>query len=157
MISPSDDVSRSSAVARRVMALTCSLLCGCAVVGDISYSAAFRTSMEDASKLSTDDLRQLQQIQLYSSGTGLTYMSAGQVEGISCKLSAGLMWRWKPALSEPNGNTPEEAAMMQLKIKALRAGGNAIVMPVCSHTEGLDLGNNCFDSWICVGEAILTK
>lgn len=151
------DASRLGAVTRSIMALSCSLLCGCAVVGDISYTAAFRTIIEDASKLSTDDLRQLQQIKLYSSGTSLTHTSVGQVKGISCKLSAGLMWRWKPALSEPNGNTPEEAAMMQLKIKALRAGGNAIVLPLCSHTEGVDLGNNCFESWICAGEAILTK
>jgi hypothetical protein len=140
-----------------LIVLTCSLLCGCAALGDIAYSAAFRTTIEDASKLSTDEFRQLQQIQLYTSGAGLAYTSTGQVKGISCKLSAGLAWRWRPALSEPNGKTPEEAAMVQLKIKALRAGGNAIASPVCSHNEGLDWANNCFESWICVGEAIRTQ
>jgi hypothetical protein len=161
----------------------CSLLCGCAAIVagvgaaagagaavgigaaavDSVYSGAFRIEIEDASKLSADELRQLEDVQLYGSDEGLSYTSIGQVRSLSCKLSGPVLfpelffwakWRWHPALSETNGRTPEDAAKMQLKIKALRAGANAIVSSTCTHNESVDWGNNCFESWICTGNAV---
>jgi hypothetical protein len=132
------------------------------VVGGAVYSAAFRIEIEDASKLSADELRQLEDVQFYSSDEGLTYTSIRQVRSLSCKTSGSVAfpeffwakWRWLPDLSETNGKTPEDAAKTQLKIKALRAGGNAVLSSTCTHNESIDWGNNCFESWICIGDAV---
>ena len=150
--------ARGRAVVGIVVILGCPLLGGCAAIaGDAAYSAAFRTKIEDPSQLPTDELRQLELVQLYNSDQGLSYVSKGRVAGLSCKLSIAPLipvWVWKPALSELNGKTPEDAAMTQLKIKALKSGGNAVLSPTCTHKDGLDWGNNCFESWMCVGHAI---
>ncbi len=137
-----------------VVVLGCAPLSGCALVaGDIAdagYNAAFRTKIEDTATLSADELRDLTRVQIYSANTGLTYTSVGQIESLSCRETT----RWIPALSEINGRTPEEAAMTQLKVKAIKAGGNAILAPTCVHHSKMDWGNNCFASWICTGVAI---
>ncbi len=142
-------------MAQVTMILGCSLLGGCASIAgltvDAAYSAAFRARIESASGLSPDELQQLQTLRFYSTDKGLAYTSIGQVQGISCKAT---VWLWIPNLSELNGRTPQEAAMMQLKIKAVRAGGNAILSSACSHSESIDWANNCWESWTCVGEAI---
>jgi hypothetical protein len=133
------------------------LLCGCAIVGDAAYSGAFRIKTEDASNLSSDELHQLQQVDLYNSGTVLAYRSVAQVNGLACKLSVAPLipvWTWRPPLSELNGSTPEQVAMTQMKIRALRSGANAVLSPVCVHSERLDWANNCFESWVCKGQAI---
>ena len=144
-------------MARGLAVLSISLQCGCAAVGDAAYSAALRIKTEDASGLSAAELRRLGQVQVHSSGKALAYVSVAHVNGLACKLSVAPLipvWVWKPPLSEPNGSTPEQVAMTQLKIRALRSGGNAVLAPVCVHHDGLDWANNCFESWICNGEAI---
>ena len=78
--------------------------------------------------------------------------------GLSCKLTAALLvfkWVWTPELNEGNGLTPQAAALTQLRIKALLSGANAVVAPSCKRSEGLDWGNNCFESWRCTGQAYL--
>lgn len=145
-------------MARAMVGLAMIASSGCAAIGgDVAYSAIFRISIEDASSLSADELQELRQIKLYSSDKVVTYVSKGEVKGLSCKLSIAPLipiWHWKPAMSERNGSTPEEVAMTQLKIKALRAGGNAVLSTACSHNDGLDWGNNCFESWTCAGKAV---
>ena len=141
---------------RGILVLTCSLLGGCAFVGGIAvdaiYTAAFRTKIEDASDLSPNELRQLEQIPLYNADTGLIYRPVGQVNGLSCY--ASVLLGWTPALSELNGRTPQEAAIKQLRIQAMRAGANAVLNSTCLHYESIDWANNCWESWICVGDAI---
>jgi hypothetical protein len=136
--------------ARGVILVGCSLLGGCIHTADNLYNAAFRTEIADTSTLSADDLEQLLKVHVYISDKELVLASIGQMEGISCRETTG----WNPPLSPVNGWTPEAAAMTQLKLKVLRAGGNAIVSPTCVHHEGIDWRNNCFDSWTCAGKAV---
>jgi len=139
---------------RGVVVLGCLLVGGCALmaadVGETVYTAAFRTEIEDTSALSADELQQLLHIKIYRADPGVAYTSIGPTHGISCRETT----RWVPELSDVNGRTPEEGAMTQLKVKAMKAGGNAILAPTCVHHSKVDWGNNCFASWICTGEAV---
>lgn len=141
-------------VSRGACVLGCSMLSGCALmVGDIAddaYTAAFRTDMVDTSALSPDELQQLPRVQSYGTDAGVAYASLGQFEGLSCRETI----RWVPVLSETNGLTPEAVAMTQLKVKAIKAGGDAIRAPTCVYRSTMDWKNNCFASWVCSGEAI---
>jgi hypothetical protein len=111
------------------------LTSGCAGFGQV----------ERIDDLSVTQLQQLQEIKLYDSPEALNYVSLGKIKGISCKGSAF------------SGNTEKEAAITQLKIKALKVDSNAILYTTCSHDSSVDWGNNCWDSWVCVGEAIRLK
>lgn len=106
-------------------------LSGCAGFGQV----------ERVSDLSTDQLRQVHNIKVYDNDQGLKFKSLGQIKGLSCKGSAF------------SGNSMQEAAMIQLKIKAIKVNANAILYPTCSHDASVDWGNNCWDSWVCVGDA----
>jgi hypothetical protein len=113
--------------------------------------------IEDGSSLSSDDWRQLQSVRFYTSGKGLVYGTVAQVSGLACKLSVAPLdpvWVWKPPLSESNGSSPEQVAMTQLKIRAVRSGANAVLSTVCVHNDALDWANNCFESWVCKGQAV---
>jgi len=132
---------------------------GCAVVADAAYSAAFRTTFVDATKLSAEELQQLSAIQFREARNELFYVSRGKVTGLACSGSVAPLvpvFVWTPPLSEVNGRTPREVAMTQLKIKALKLGANAVLSPSCVHHEIVDWGNNCFESWACKGEAVQT-
>jgi len=132
---------------------------GCAVVGDAAYSAAFRTTFVDVAKLSAEELRQLDAIQVREAREELVYVSRGKVTGLACSLSVAPLvpvFFWTPPLSEVNGRTPKEAAMTQMKGKALKLGANAVLSPSCVHHDIVDWGNNCFESWACTGEAVQT-
>lgn len=111
------------------------LLAGCAGLGQV----------ERVSDLSMDQLKQMHDIKLYGSAEGIQYKSMGKVKGLSCKGSA-----W-------SGGSKEEAAMTQLKMKAVKAGANAIFYPTCSHDASVDWGNNCWESVVCVGEAAIVE
>lgn len=108
---------------------------GCAGFGQV----------ERVSDLSMEQLKQMRGIQLYESDQGLKYTSYGRIKGISCKGSA-----W-------SGGTKEDAAMTQLKIKAIKVRANGILYPTCSHDVSVDWGNNCWESWVCVGEAVAVE
>jgi hypothetical protein len=152
-------VTTNSVPIRGIVVLGCAVLNGCAVIGSAVgltvgaiYTAASRIRIEDASGLSTDDLRQLQQVRFYNTDNDLIYTSVGHVKGLSCKADA--LRGWIPDLSELNGRTPEEAAKTQLRIQAMRAGANAVLNPICLHNESADWPNNCWQSWVCEGQAI---
>lgn len=115
----------------RIGIIVCLILSGCAGLGQI----------ERVSDLSTDQLRQVHNIKLPENDTGLKYKSLGQIKGISCKGSKN------------SGDAKEEAAIMQLKIKAVKINANAILYSTCSHDASVDWSNNCWESWVCVGEA----
>jgi hypothetical protein len=111
------------------------VLTGCAGLGQVAR----------VSDLSVEQLRQMHGIQIHESEKDLKYKSLGQIKGISCKGSA-----W-------SGNTMQEAAMTQLKIKATKINANAILYPTCSHDASVDWGNNCWESWVCVAEAAVIE
>ena len=135
---------------------------GCAslaasVSSDALYSAAFRIKVEDVSKLKPDQLDSARSILVFASGQGLEASDKGPVAGLACKLSVAPLipkFFWYPPLSDDLAPTPEDVARLQLKIKAVLAGGNAIIEPVCTHHGGIDWANNCFDSWVCKGRAV---
>jgi hypothetical protein len=133
---------------------------GCAVVGDKAYSAAFRTPFVDATKLSAEELQQLATIQVREASEEPIYVSRGKITGLACSLSVAPLvpiFFWTPPLSAANGSTPKAVAMTQFKIKALKLGADAVLSPSCVHHEIVDWGNNCFESWICTGEAVQTQ
>jgi hypothetical protein len=138
------------------------LLDGCASLGvsvgaDALYSAMFRIKIEEVSKLEPDELDNVRSVLLFASGQGLEATDKGPVVGLACKLSVAPLipqFFWYPPLSDDLAPSPVDAARLQLKIKAVRAGGNAIIEPVCTHHDGIDWPNNCFESWICKGRAV---
>ena len=125
-------------------------------VADTAYNAAFREKITDVSKLSSEEQSRLQQVKVVESAAGLEGTPKGEVVGLACK-SALLVfkWVWQPDLNEANGLTPEDAARTQLRLKAMQNGANAVVAPACTHKDGVDWGNNCFESWRCTGQALV--
>jgi hypothetical protein len=122
-------------------------------LADATYSAAFRIKIEDASKLSPDDAQRLLKVRSITVPTDAPYESRGRIIGLACSL--GLFFPvWLPPVSEANGETPEGVALQQLRVKTVRAGGNAMLEASCVHSNSIDWANNCFESWICTGEAI---
>ncbi len=135
-----------------------SLAAGCVAIGaDAAYSAAFRTKFVDATQLSEHERQQLGAMRIYDSSEALTFASLGKVTGLACSLSVAPLvpvFYWNPPLSDINGKTPQEVAMTQMKLKALKLGASAVVAPSCEHHEWVDWGNNCFESWACTAEAV---
>lgn len=115
--------------------LVLSFLTGCAGFGQV----------ERVDDLSLAQIRAMNEIQMLQNPDGVNYSSKGKIKGISCKGSA------------LSGNTSEEAAMTQLKIKAVKLGADAVLYPTCSQDASVDWGNNCWESWVCIGEAALLE
>jgi hypothetical protein len=132
----------------------CALSVGRAV--DDFYNAHYRTTIEDVSLLSQQDHAKLREVAIIESAADGATASKGQVAGLACKLQAPNS-KWLPALNDENGSTPEEAARTQLRIKALERGANAVVEPSCKHRRVMDWRNNCFESWVCTGKAVLVQ
>ena len=120
---------------RSLILISLLVLSGCAGLGQI----------ERVSDLSVEQLRQVNNIQFYASDKNLHYSSIGRIKGISCKGSPF------------SGDTSKEAAMMQLRIKAVKIGANAVLFSTCSQDASVDWGNNCWASWVCIGEAAILK
>ncbi|GKW48033.1 hypothetical protein NCCP2165_02480 [Halomonas sp. NCCP-2165] len=120
---------------RAGVVLVTALLGGCAGFGQI----------EQVEDLSPHQLRSLNSLELYESESelqGLSYTNIGRIKGLSCKGSA------------VSGSASREGAMTQLQIKAVLEEANGILFPTCSHDASVDWGNNCWESWVCVGEAL---
>jgi len=144
-----------------VLGASCIVIGGCAalaagVAADAAYSAAVRPRMVDADQLSAEEFRLLEQVRWITAAEGRAYTGKGKIVGLACLLAAAPLipvFRWRPAPSERNGASPEEIAKTQLRIAAMRMGANAVLSPSCTHNDGLDWANNCFESWVCVAEA----
>jgi hypothetical protein len=138
----------------------CSLqLTGCAALmvgwgADSIYAAAFRTTIIDISKLKGEERERLQAVEILSADAATPRVSKGPVKGFACKLLGLDGWHWRPTPSEVNGKTPEATAVTQMKVKAVLLGGNAVVLKSCTHGDAWDWGNDCFDTWTCIGEAV---
>ena len=136
----------------------CSQFSGCAVVAGLAadgvYAAAFRTTIVDLSKLSPQDQDKVNSVKILAAADAPPHSAKGSVKGFACKLLGASGWQWRPAPSEINGSTPEQAALSQLKIKSVQLGGNAVLLESCIHGDAWDWGNNCFDTWTCIGQSI---
>ncbi|MCK0754122.1 hypothetical protein [Chromohalobacter japonicus] len=113
------------------MLLALSFLTGCAGFGQV----------DNVDELSLSQARAMNEIQTINNPDSVKYFSKGKIKGISCKGSAF------------SGNTSKEAAMTQLKIKAVKMKADAISYPICSQDASVDWSNNCWESWVCIGEA----
>jgi hypothetical protein len=111
------------------------LLTGCAGFGQI----------DRVSDLNIEQLRRVNQVELLDKTPDQDYISLGKIKGLSCKGSAF------------SSASDKESALFQLKLKAIKNNANAILYPTCSHDASVDWGNNCWDSWVCIGEAISKK
>jgi|SRR5450432_1344566 len=139
------------------------VLAGCASVGasygaESAYNVAFRTKIEEAAKLSEAERVRLSEVKFIEPAWSVGGTPKGEVVGLACKLTVALLvfkWTWRPELGDTNGKTPEEAARTQLRLKAMNLGANAVASPTCIHKDGIDWGNNCFESWVCTGQAVL--
>ena len=138
---------------------------GCAAIGtsiggEAAYNAAFRTKIVYISQAPLEDQLKFQQVKFLDPPVGTTLQSKGEVAALSCKLTPAVFvfrWVWHPDLNEVNGATPEEAARRQLLFKAAHLGANAVINTVCTHKDGIDWGNNCFESWACTGQAVIVR
>lgn len=52
------------------------------------------------------------------------------------------------------GEVSRDEAMKQLRIHAARARADALTNVVCEYKKKVDVEDQCFRSWICVGDAI---
>ena len=111
------------------------LFSGCSGLGQI----------ESISNLSISNLKNMNKIQLLKDAENIKYDSFGKIKGLSCKGSAN------------SGSASKDGAMTQLKIKAIKLNANAILYTTCSHDASVDWSNNCWESWVCFGEAIKLK
>lgn len=141
--------------------VVCSVqLTGCAALllgfgADNIYAAAFRTTIVDIARLKGEERERLQSVEVLSADAATGRVSKGPVKGFACKLLSLDGWHWRPELSEANGKTPEATAVTQMKVKAVLLGGNAVALKSCTHGDAWDWGNDCFDTWTCIGEAIV--
>lgn len=99
--------------------------------------------VERVADLSPQQLQQIHSIRVVTGEENITYKSLGMIKGLSCKGSPY------------SGASTREDAMMQLKIKAVKLGANGILFPTCSHDVSVDWSNNCWESWVCMAEAIV--
>ena len=134
--------------------LSSALLSGCAGVGILFSATAIFSSQFEYPDLSPDEAQRLLGVKSISPPTESPYVSKGEVKGVACRTGNYFKTNWKPTLSKANGETPEDAALMQLKLNAVRAGGNAILAPTCVHKDSFDWSYNCFETWVCTGEAV---
>lgn len=119
------------------------LLC-CGFLIFLSGCAGFG-QLEDVSELSSEQLKALRSIETYEQDIIKPYETLGRIKGLSCKGSAF------------SGDTSQAAAMTQLKIKAVKLEANGILYPTCVLDNSVDWGNNCWESWVCVGDAVLVE
>ena len=155
----------SSLIVRVIVIAAPAVLTGCVslAVGagaDALYSTAFRIKIVDVSRLPPAQFDDTRSVLLFASSAGLDYLDKGPVAGLACKLSVAPLipkFFWHPPLSDEFAPSPEDAARLQMKIKAVQAGANAVIEPQCFHKDGIDWGNDCFDSWICRGRAVVVR
>jgi hypothetical protein len=125
------------------------------LTADGLYASAFRTTIVDSSKLTVEDQEKLRQVKVLAASDAPLHIAKGPVKGFACKLLGLSGSQWRPAPSEINGSTPEQAALSQMKIKAVQIGGNAVLLESCIHGDAWDWGNDCFDTWTCIGQSIM--
>lgn len=72
-----------------------------------------------------------------------SYQILGSVEGIACKRN--LYASGSPSMDE---------AKQGVRIRAVQLGADAVTNMVCEDKREVDLGRNCWQTVVCVGDAI---
>lgn len=105
---------------------------------------ASHVSRVDHYDLGAQDLRSAGQVTMAPPGssTGGEYKVEGEIEGLSC------------ANRVPAGSADEREAIDQLKLKAALLDAAYFTPPICVHSMGMDMANNCWDSVICTSVAL---
>lgn len=100
------------------------------------------------SSLSSETRAKVSQIIFLESGTipQESYEVLGSVEGLACKRNL-----------YASGAPSFEEARQGVKIRAAQLGANAIINILCEENQKVDWGRNCWQSVICVGDAIAIK
>lgn len=75
-----------------------------------------------------------------------SYQILGSVEGLACKRN--LYASGSPSLAE---------AQQGVRIRAAQMGANAVLNMVCEDKKEIDLGRNCWQTVVCVADAISVK
>ena len=75
-----------------------------------------------------------------------SYKVLGSVEGLACKRN--LYASGAPAVEE---------ARQGVKIRAAQLGANAVINLLCEENQKVDWVRNCWQSVVCVGDAILVN
>ena len=93
--------------------------------------------------LSSEQRARLDTMQVYNLGVDRPYKVLGSVKGLCCQLS-----------THQTQASTEAEAMEGLKLNAAILGADAIINTACQIKSMPDLANNCWTSFVCVGDAI---
>lgn len=96
------------------------------------------------SDLSSEEIRRFNDMRITRSSGPSDAEIVGRVQGISC---AG----------DGQTGVTEAEALDQLKLKAAQLGANVVANVACQHRSGVDWTNNCWESYICVGDALRSR
>lgn len=93
--------------------------------------------------LSTQQLEQYKGLQVVTveQRKDGNYRSLGEISGVSC--------------SRRGESISEADAFDQVRLRASLAGARAVSSPVCTHSNGTDWNNNCWQSIVCVSEILV--
>ena len=96
-------------------------------------------------KMTPEARAKLGTIRVYYSGNspGEAYALIQTIEGLSCRKSA-----------TSNEVVNKEEAIYALRLKASKLNADAVINLVCQH-QGATFSPNCWESIICVGEAVI--
>jgi hypothetical protein len=92
--------------------------------------------------LTGEQRARLNTVQVSAVGTDKPYKVIGKAEGLSCHRNA-----YAPR------STTETEAMEGVKINAVLMNADAVINVACQN-NGVDWGNNCWASIVCIGDAI---
>jgi hypothetical protein len=92
--------------------------------------------------LTGEQRARLNTIQVALSNIDKPYVIVGKAEGLSCHRNA-----YAPL------STSETEAMQGVRINAVLMNADAVINVACQN-NGVDWGNNCWSSIVCVGDAV---
>lgn len=96
--------------------------------------------------LRPDQRARLNTIQIYDGDVDRPYKIVGPAEGLSCR---------RNTYNDPDPT--KEEALDGVLIKAALLDADAVINTACQYKPGTDWKNNCWSSWVCVGDAIKYK
>jgi uncharacterized protein YbjQ (UPF0145 family) len=117
------------------------ILTGCALV-----LLAGCASNPSVSSLSSIERQRVAEMVIFEAGSipRDSYRILGTVEGIACKRN--LYASGSPSLDE---------AKQGVRIRAAQLGADAVINMICEDKREVDWGRNCWQTVVCVGDAIV--
>ena len=103
-------------------------------------------SNPSVTSLSSEERARLALIKVYNplEIAGKKIEMLGSVKGLSCRRD-----RYS------NKATTDDEAIDGLRIHAAKMGGHGVTSVACERSPGVDWGNNCWDSVVCVGDVFI--